>query len=153
MTVRHSLAAIFFAALAAAPATASAEVWSLAYPPLTTGTTTPNLKAPLPEWTLWFVFKSESACQEQKALWQMVVKAEDEESIRNAGRRAVFARGIPPPSANMDALEEGARRWVRETGTKLRKDKGALNQILVAECIAAADPRLAPAPGTAPAPR
>jgi hypothetical protein len=143
MTVRRRLAALFVAAVVAVPATASAETWSLAYPPLTTGTTTPNLKAPLPEWTLWFVFQAESACQEQRALWQMVVKAEDEQSIRDAGRRAVFARGIPPPSANMDALEEGARQWVRETGTKLRKDKGALNQILVAECIAASDPRLA----------
>ena len=79
-------------------------------------------------------------------LWQMVIKAEDEESIRTAGRRAVFAQGIPPPSADMDALEATARQWVRDTGTKLRADKGAASQIMAAQCVSVTDPRLAPTP-------
>jgi hypothetical protein len=126
------------------PAVASAQAWSLAYPPLKPGTTTPDPAAPLPEWTLWQLFASESACQEHRALWQMVVKAEDDESIRAAARRTVFAQGIPPPSITIESLEEGARRWVIDTGTKLRKDKGAANQVLSTQCVSSTDPRLQP---------
>ena len=138
--------AIALATIVLVPAPARAEPWAVAYPPLTEGTTTPNASAPLPEWTLWMLVNSQAACEEQKALWQMVVKAESDESIRAAARRAVFAQGIPPPAASMDALEEVARRWVVDTGTKLRKDKGAANQVLAAQCVAATDPRLKPAP-------
>ena len=146
ITVRRGSAVLLAVAMLGLPRVASAEFWSLAYPPLTAGSTTPNLSAPITEWTLWMAFNSQSACEEHRALWQMVVKAEDDESVRSAGRRAVFAQGIPPPSANMDALEAAAQRWVRDTGTKLRKDKGAANQVLVAQCIAAADSRLTPKP-------
>ena len=142
--VRRAVAVATAVVILGMPRAASAEAWSLAYPPLPSGSTAPTLSAPLPEWTLWMLFKTQEACEEHKALWQMVVKAEDDESVRNAGRRAVFAQGIPPPSADIDALEATARRWVRDTGAKLRKDKGAANQILVAQCISAADPRLAP---------
>src|SRR6185436_18024794 len=86
-----SLCAVLVVAL---PCAASAQMWSLAYPPLAAGSTTPDQSAALPEWTLWQIFPTESACEEHRALWQMVVKAEDEESIRTAGRRAVFAQGI-----------------------------------------------------------
>ena len=144
--VRGGLAVATAVAILVLPRGVSAEPWSLAYPPLTSGSTTPNLSAPVPEWTLWMLFQTQDACEERKALWQMVVKAEDDESVYTAGRRAVFAQGIPPPSADLDALEATARRWVRDTGAKLRTDQGAANQILVAQCISAADPRLAPTP-------
>jgi hypothetical protein len=145
MSVRR-LVALCAAVVIALPCVAYAEMWSLAYPPLRAGTTTPDQSAPLPEWTLWQLFPTESRCEEHRALWLMVVKAQDDESIRAAGRRAVFAQGIPPPNANMDALEEAGRRWVVDTGAKLRKDVGAMNQVLIARCVSAADPRLAPKP-------
>jgi hypothetical protein len=140
------LAVLVTVAILAVPLAARAEPWALMYPPLAAGSTTPNQSAPLPEWTLWLAFNAQSVCEEQKALWQMVVKAETEESIHAAGRRAVFAQGIPPASADLDMLEDAARRWVRDTGAKVRADKGALSQILVAQCISANDPRLAPKP-------
>jgi len=133
-------------ALVAVPCVATAQMWSLTYPPLTPGSTNPNPNAPLPEWMLWQLFPTESGCEEPRAFWQLVIKAEDDESIRTAGRRAVFIRGIPPPNADMDALEAAARRWVVDTGAKLRQDKGAMNQVLAARCVSAADPRLAPKP-------
>ena len=144
--VRGAIVLVGALMLVALPGAAGAEMWVLAYPPLTAGSTTPNVSAPLPEWTLWQLFPSQSGCEEHRTLWQMVIKAEDEEKVRAAGRRAVFAQGIPSPSANMDALEAAGRRWVVETGTKLRGDKGAMNQVLVAQCVSAADPRLAPRP-------
>ena len=84
--MRFLLAGLFVAGVLT-PAVASAQAWSLAYPPLKPGTTTPDPAAPLPEWTLWQLFKSEETCQEHRALWQMVVKAEDDESIRVAARQ------------------------------------------------------------------
>ena len=146
IAVRRGLAVLIAVATLGLPRVASAELWSLAYPPLAAGSTTPNLTAPLLDWTLWIAFNSQSACEGHRALWQMVVKAEDDESVRVAGRRAVFAQGIPPPNADMDALEGAAQRWVRDTGTKLRRDKGAASQVLVAQCISATDPRLEPKP-------
>jgi hypothetical protein len=144
--VPRRLAVLLAVALLAVPLAASAEPWTLMYPPLTSGTTSPNLAAPLPEWTAWLGFSSQTVCEEQKALWHMVIKAETDEAIRAAGRRAVFAQGIPPPSADIDKLEDVARRWVRDTGTKLRSNQGTANQILVAQCVSIGDPRLAPKP-------
>jgi len=142
----QSLAVLVAVAIVAVPLAASAEPWALMYPPLAAGSTTPNQSAPLPEWTAWLAFNSQSVCEEQKALWQMVVKAETEESIHTAGRRAVFSPGIPPASADLDVLEDAARRWVRDTGAKVRADKGVMNQILVAQCVSGTDPRLGPVP-------
>ncbi len=139
------LAGLLAAAVVLVPAAASAQIWSLASPPLTEGTTTPNAGAALSEWTIWYVYPAQQVCEEHRALWRMVIKAEDDESVRAAGRRAVFVKGIPAPSANMDVLEENARRWVRETGAKLRSDKGVTNQVMTAQCVSAADPRLQPA--------
>jgi len=143
---RSRFVTIAVSILVLAPAVAHAEVWLLTYPPLAANTTTPNPSAPFKDWTVWFVMQTQSACEEQKALWHMVVRARDDESIRAAARRAVFARGIPPPSANLDVLEAQAQGWVRDTGAKIRGDQGVMNQIMVAQCISSEDQRLAPKP-------
>jgi hypothetical protein len=137
--------ALVLAVLLVVPA-AAADVWLFTYPPLAPNTQTPNPSAPFKEWVVWFVSPTQTVCEEQKALWHMVIGARDDESVRAAARRAVFARGIPPPSANLDLLEAEAQKWVRDNRAKIRGDQGVMNQILAGICMSSEDQRLAPAP-------
>lgn len=142
--LHRTIVVVACAVLMLIPSLAWADPWLLTYPPLTPNTKKPNPSAPMKEWTVWQLIPTEQRCRDQKELWHMVIAAKDEEGIRAAARRAIFAQGIPPPSANLDLLEREAREWVRDNGTKVRRDEGAMNQILAAECISSDDPRLAP---------
>ena len=126
-------------------ATAHGQGWYLMMPPLL-GEGRVDLDAPFSSWMQLQAFDSVSRCENERTLWGMFARAKDEAGIEAAARHFLYSDG-PPPAMRPDqweAAKQQAQNVARAQVETLRKAPGTARQVLQAQCVSVADPRLAP---------
>jgi hypothetical protein len=127
------------------PVTANAQGWYMLYPPFTRESGGVDANAPIPSWIQGSAFDSAVDCERARQQFAQDLRADTPDKIAElARRRAMFdvlnAPNIPDRERMLGKLETHYRRRLEE-GAKARTEKAAVESMLGAVCISAADPR------------
>jgi len=143
LTRRASLIATLLLVMSATEV--HAQGWYLMIPPLLEGGRL-SLDAPLSTWTQLQAFDSVGRCESERTLWGMFARAKDDAGVEAAAHHFLFSNG-PPPAMRPDqweAAKQHAQTVARVQAEYLRKNPDVARQVMQAQCVSVADPRLVP---------